>query len=64
MIKAKAVIENPGGVDVTITITMPKQYWDKIKEDLSNQHPSSELDRVLFQILHKIDREVFENSDI
>lgn len=41
--RTRMKIENPGDVEVTLTVTMKASEWEGLRDLLPNKHPASEL---------------------
>lgn len=59
-----AKIENPGQIEITLTITMSKHYWDQIGDALENKgYPMSALDVEISRAIDKFNRTVFHEGE-
>jgi hypothetical protein len=61
--KTRMKIENPGDVEVTLTVTMKASMWEALRDELSNKHPASEFSYRITDLLAQTRKVLWSDTD-
>lgn len=61
--KTRMKIENPGDVEVTLTVTMKASEWEGLRDMLPNKHPGSELGYRINELLAQVRKILWADGD-
>ena len=56
--EAKIKLLETDDIPVEITITMPLRTWKQFAQQLTDKYPSTQVDRVICDLIHKMTKQV------